>query len=105
MRTFSFQNNLAQEQLGTEDEHLLAEEYERSVQLLPALVQAMRIQRERRQDAMESRRIMYEEQLASWERKVAAYEKSQRKLVKDVKCREVSDGGGGRRILGFIILN
>jgi hypothetical protein len=53
------------------------------------LVQAMRIQRERRQDTMERRRIIYEEQLVAWERKVIGYEKSQKKLMRDVKHREV----------------
>lgn len=81
--------NASNEQLRAEDTDRLAREYERGVQLLPALVQAMRIQRERRQDAVENRRIIYEEQLAVWERKVAACEKSQKKLTKDTKHREV----------------
>jgi hypothetical protein len=64
--------------------------FSKRVQLLPMLVQAMRIQRERRQDTMERRRIIYEEQLVAWERKVIGYEKSQKKLMRDVKHREVN---------------
>jgi hypothetical protein len=74
----------------TEDAARLRAEYERGVQLLPMLVQAMRIQRERREDALERRRIIYEEQLNTWERKVTAYEKNPKKLARDVKHREVS---------------
>ena len=72
-----------------EDAARLAEEYERGLQFLPTLVQAMRIQRERRQDALERRRIIYDEQLAAWEKKVVAYEKSQKKTSRDAKHREV----------------
>ncbi|KAL3089562.1 hypothetical protein niasHS_006946 [Heterodera schachtii] len=73
----------------TDDTARLREEYERGVQLLPMLVQAMRIQRERRQDTIENRRIIYEEQLAQWERKAAAYERSPKKIAKDLRHREL----------------
>uniref|UniRef100_A0A183C5E4 SANT domain-containing protein n=1 Tax=Globodera pallida TaxID=36090 RepID=A0A183C5E4_GLOPA len=81
--------NVNNARLMAEDAARLEEEFERGVLLLPTLVQAMRIQRERRQDALENRRIIYEEQLTLWERKVAVFERSPKKMAKDLRHREL----------------
>jgi len=72
-----------------EDTIRLKEEYERGLQLLPDLIKAMRIQRDKRQDIVEQKKIVYEEQLTIWEKKVNAHEKNKKKLVRDGKHREV----------------
>jgi hypothetical protein len=73
-----------------EDAVRLNEEYERGLQLLPDLIKAMRIQREKCQDILESRKIIYDEQLNTWEKKVIAHEKNKKKLIRDGKHREVN---------------
>ena len=72
-----------------EDTIRLKEEYERGLQLLPDLIKAMRIQRDKRQDIVEQKKIVYEEQLTIWEKKVNVHEKNKKKLVRDGKHREV----------------
>jgi len=72
-----------------EDTIRLKEEYERGLQLLPDLIKAMRIQRDKRQDIVEEKKIVYEEQLTIWEKKVNVHEKNKKKLVRDGKHREV----------------
>ncbi|CAK5076867.1 unnamed protein product [Meloidogyne enterolobii] len=76
-------------QLMKEDTIRLKEEYERGLQLLPDLIKAMRIRREERQDIVEQKKIVYEEQLTIWEKKVNAHEKNKKKLVRDAKHREI----------------
>uniref|UniRef100_A0A914N799 SANT domain-containing protein n=1 Tax=Meloidogyne incognita TaxID=6306 RepID=A0A914N799_MELIC len=76
-------------QLMKEDTIRLKEEYERGLQLLPDLIKAMRIQRDKRQDIVEQKKIVYEEQLTIWEKKVNAHEKNKKKLVRDGKHREI----------------
>lgn len=72
-----------------EDAIRLKEEYERGLQLLPDLIKAMKIQREKRQGIIEQKRIVYEELLNNWEKKVIAHEKNKKKLARDIKHREV----------------
>lgn len=83
------QPGLTVSQQITEDMIRITKEYEAGMKILPFLVQAMRIQRERRQDALEHRKIIYDEKLAIWDKKVVTHEKNQKKITRDAKNREI----------------
>uniref|UniRef100_A0A915CP62 SANT domain-containing protein n=1 Tax=Ditylenchus dipsaci TaxID=166011 RepID=A0A915CP62_9BILA len=72
----------------------LNETYEKGLKLLPSLINAMRIQRNKQKDSLDKQQVEYSEQLAVWEKKVAKSEKILRKLLetnKERKKKEITD--------------
>ncbi|KAI1721408.1 nuclear receptor corepressor 1 [Ditylenchus destructor] len=67
----------------------LDENLAKGLKILPSLIKAMRIQRNRRNDCLVTQQAEYGDQLAQWEKKVAKYERNPKKIARDAKHREI----------------